>query len=97
MTLADARLVLARFAACGEGGMPVSYAQAFVEIAADPGLSVTTLAERLNSPLSTVSRIVAALTDPKKYNLVKVTIASDEKRRKVVELTKAGRALAESL
>lgn len=96
MSLNDARATLARFAACGEG-MPVSYAQAFVEISADPGLSVTTLAERLNSPLSTVSRIVAALADPKKYNLVKVTIASDEKRRKMVDLTKPGRALADSL
>lgn len=96
MTLANARAVLARFAACGEG-MPVSYAQAFIEIAADPGLSVTILAERMNSPLSTVSRIVAALADQKKYGLVAVRIDADEKRRKMVELTKAGRALAESL
>lgn len=80
-------------AAFGEG-LPVSYAQAFIEIAADPGLSITTLADRLNMPLSTVSRIVAALADAKKYGLVDVSYASDEKRRKVITLSEKGRKSA---
>jgi DNA-binding MarR family transcriptional regulator len=96
MSLNNARAVLRNFAARGDG-MPVSYAQAFIEIAADPGLSITTLAERVGMPLSTVSRIVAALADPKKYNLVTVVIAQDEKRRKVVGLTGVGQKLAKEL
>lgn len=96
MSLTDARNVLSRFAACGDG-MPVSYAQAFIEIAEDPGLSITTLAERVAMPLSTVSRIVSALSDAKKYHLVTVDIAQDEKRRKVVGLTARGAQLAETL
>lgn len=87
------RYVLSQLASVNEG-MPVSYARAFIEIAQDPGLSITTLAERLGSPLSTVSRSVAALADKKKYGLVTVTIAADEKRRKVLNLSETGAKMA---
>ncbi len=86
--LETAKHVLGQCAAFGEG-IPVSYAQAFIEIAAEPGLSLTTLSDRLNMPLSTVSRIVAALAD-KKYNLIEVSFAPDEKRRKVIILSDKG-------
>lgn len=93
MPINHVRFILSHLATINEG-MPVSYARAFIEIVQDPGLSITTLAERLGSPLSTVSRSVAALADDKKYGLITVTIAEDEKRRKVLNLSAAGEKLA---
>lgn len=93
MSVTKAKEVLSICADLGEG-IPVSYAQAFLEIAGDPGLSITSLALRLGMPLSTVSRAVLALSDRTKYGLVHVEYASDEKRRKVIMLTEKGRKAA---
>jgi len=93
MGVTDAKQVLSHCAALGDG-IPVSYAQAFLEIASEPGLSITHLADRLHMPLSTVSRVVLALSDPHKYGLIHVAYASDEKRRKVITLTEKGRKAA---
>lgn len=86
MSLTDAHEILKKFSQLAES-MPMSYALTLLEVAQDEGLSITSLAERLDTPLSTISRVVAAMSDVKKYNLLTVTIAKDEKRRKIITLT----------
>lgn len=80
---------------------PLQYALCLCEIAADEGLSLSALAERAGMPLSTVSRIVGALSSKrqkgKPYGLVKVTVSSAERRRKELTLTPKGRSVMESL
>lgn len=96
MSLSQAQVTLEKFSNLAYG-MPISYALAYLEVAKDEGLSITTLAERLNLPLSTVSRKVAALSDPKKYNLIQVIIDRDEKRRKIISLTDKGKDFLKTL
>lgn len=96
MSLDQTQKTLQKFSALVYG-MPISYALAYIEVAKDEGLSITTLADRLDTPLSTISRVVAALSDPKKYDLIKVTIDSDEKRRKIISLTKHGHDFLKTL
>ncbi len=75
---------------------PLHYALCFLLIAQDPGLSVSTLARRTGLPLSTVSRIVGALSDNRQkgtaYKLVQTRISKTEKRRKELYLTARGHA-----
>lgn len=80
---------------------PLQYALCLCEIAADEGLSLTALAEKVGMPLSTVSRIVGALSSKrqkgKPYGLVKVSISAAERRRKELALTAKGRSVMEGL
>lgn len=80
---------------------PLQYALCLLEIAADEGLSLTALAERVRLPLSTVSRIVGALSSKRQkgqpYGLVKVSISAAERRRKELTLTARGRTAMEGL
>ncbi|MCL4677111.1 MAG: winged helix-turn-helix transcriptional regulator [Alphaproteobacteria bacterium] len=80
---------------------PLQYALCLCEIAADEGLSVTALAEKVRLPLSTVSRIVGALSSKRQkgqpYGLVEVSISAAERRRKELNLTARGRAVMEGL
>ncbi len=96
MSLNDAHDTLKKFSALAHG-FPVSYALTYLEVAHDEGLSITTLAERTDMPLSTISRVVAALSDVKKYDLLTVKIAKDEKRRKIIGLTKHGKDFLKTL
>jgi DNA-binding MarR family transcriptional regulator len=67
----------------------------------DEGLSLTTLAERAEMPLSTVSRIVGALSDYRQrgdaYGFVEVKVAANERRRKEISMTPLGRSVLKDL
>ena len=80
---------------------PLQYAICLNEIALDEGLSLTTLAERCGMPLSTVSRVVGALSCHRQrgnpYELVKVAISATERRKKEISLTPRGRAVIDTL
>jgi DNA-binding MarR family transcriptional regulator len=80
---------------------PIQYALCFSEIYQNPGLSVTELATKVQIPISTVSRIISALSGaaPHRsvYNLVNVTISSKERRKKVLNLSDEGLELIDNL
>lgn len=76
---------------------PLQYAVCLAEISMNEGMSLTHLAERTDMALSTVSRIVGALSrhrqSGKPYGLVRVAISSSERRRKELYLTEEGRTV----
>jgi DNA-binding MarR family transcriptional regulator len=76
---------------------PLQYAVCLAEISINEGQSLTRLAEQTGMALSTVSRIVGALSrhrqSGKPYGLVKVSISPTERRRKELYLTAEGRAV----
>lgn len=76
---------------------PLQYTICLIEIARAPGLSLTSLAEKTGLSLSTISRIVGALSDYRPngapYGLVKMEVAKEERRRRELHLTEAGAAL----
>lgn len=80
---------------------PLQYAVCLAEISLDEGCSLTTLAERANLTLSTVSRIVGALSDYRQnghpYGLVEIRISAVERRRKELHLTPRGRAVLQKI
>jgi DNA-binding MarR family transcriptional regulator len=80
---------------------PLQYAICLAEIAANEGQSLTQLAERTGMPLSTISRIVGALSRHRQrgtpYDLVRVNIAPQERRKKQLFLTARGRAFIGSI
>jgi DNA-binding MarR family transcriptional regulator len=80
---------------------PLQYAICLAEISADEGLSLTQLSEKTGMALSTVSRIVGALSTHRQkgapYGLVKVVIARTERRRKELYLTARGKSLIDGL
>ncbi len=80
---------------------PLQYAVCLSEIALDEGLSLTALSEKTSMPLSTVSRIVAALSEQRKkgkaYGLIRVTISATERRRKEIHLNDKGREAIKSI
>jgi len=80
---------------------PLQYAVCLTHIALDEGLSLSALAERTSMPLSTVSRIVGALSSNRQkgtpYRLVRVAISAAERRRKELYLTARGKAVIGSI
>jgi DNA-binding MarR family transcriptional regulator len=80
---------------------PLQYAVCLTEISLEEGLSLTELSARTGMALSTVSRIVGALSKNRQkgapYNLVRVKIAANERRRKELYLTPRGRAVIEGI
>lgn len=80
---------------------PLHYALCLIEIARDEGLSLTDLASRTNLLLSTVSRIVGALSDHRQkgtpYRLIDVRQSKRERRRKEIYLNDKGRAVISAL
>lgn len=74
---------------------PLQYAVCLAEIARDEGLSLTALAARTGMPLSTVSRVVGALSKQRQrgtpYGLVHVIVSPHERRKKELYLTGRGR------
>ena len=80
---------------------PLQYAVCLIEIALGEGISLTVLSERTGMPLSTVSRIVGALSRQRQkgrpYGLIRVSISARERRRKELYLTARGRAVTGSI
>jgi DNA-binding MarR family transcriptional regulator len=80
---------------------PLQYGVCLAEIALEEGLSLTALAERTDMPLSTISRVITALSKHNgtgvSYGLVKVTISPEERRKKKIALTAKGRAIINGL
>lgn len=80
---------------------PLQYAVCLVEISLDEGCSLTTIAERANLTLSTISRIVGALSDYRQngqpYGLIEIRISAVERRRKELYLTARGRAILQKM
>jgi DNA-binding MarR family transcriptional regulator len=76
---------------------PLQYIICLTEIGRDEGLSLTTLAERTNLSLSTISRIVGALSDYRQngqpFGLVDIQISKTERRRKELALTDKGKLI----
>lgn len=76
---------------------PLQYAICLLQIAKNEGTSLTELSQRTGMALSTVSRIVSALSQFRQigqpYELITVKICEDERRRKELYLTDRGRAL----
>ena len=80
---------------------PLHYATCLIEIALDEGLSLTLLSQRTGLTISSISRIIGALSDNrsngKAYGLVHVKVSVDERRRKELSLTPKGRAVIADL
>ncbi|MCF8495733.1 MAG: helix-turn-helix domain-containing protein [Alphaproteobacteria bacterium] len=80
---------------------PLQYAVCLAEISLEEGLSLTALADRTGLNLSTVSRIVGALSKHRQrgapYGLIRVVLSKEERRRKELYLTPKGRAVMAGL
>lgn len=78
---------------------PLQYALCLCEIARDEGLSLTELAQRTGVPLSTASRIIAALSGSRGRcgGMVRVRFSAIEARRKELTLTARGKSLIADL
>lgn len=80
---------------------PLQYAVCFTEISLNEGLSLTALSKKTGMALSTVSRIVGALSQHRQkgtpYGLVNVEISPTERRRKELHLTAKGSAVMENI
>lgn len=80
---------------------PLQYAVCLAEISLNEGLSVTDLSRRTGMALSTVSRIVGALSKYRQmgepYELVALTTSQTERRRKEITLTPKGRTIVSNI
>ncbi|MAM34011.1 MAG: MarR family transcriptional regulator [Micavibrio sp.] len=80
---------------------PIQYMLCLVEIAKTEGISLTELAERTQMSLSTVSRVVGALSNYRSnnqpYKLVSMKVSKTERRRKELSLTPKGQKLIKEL
>lgn len=80
---------------------PLQYTICLAEIARQPGITLTALSAQTDMPLSTVSRIVGALSKNrqkgKPYGLVETVTPPEERRRKLLYLTGEGEALIKRL
>ncbi len=80
---------------------PLQYSLALTHIALEEGLSLTSLAERMDVSLSTASRIVGALSNfrpnGQPYNMIDIRVAADERRRKELFLTPRGKSFLQRI
>lgn len=80
---------------------PLQYTMCFIEIALNEGCSVTNLADKTNLALSTVSRIVGALSDyrqmGKPFKFIEVKVSEIERRKKELYLTDYGREVLKEI
>ena len=81
---------------------PLQYGVCLAEIALNEGLSVTDLSKTTGMALSTVSRIVGALSKyrqrgGKPYGLIRASISKTERRRKELHLTPKGQAVIDAI
>lgn len=74
---------------------PIQYAICLIVISQNEGCSITNLAEKSGLALSTVSRIVGALSNYRQlgqpYKFVEVKVSETERRKKELSLTDLGR------
>ncbi|MBE2191743.1 MAG: MarR family transcriptional regulator [Alphaproteobacteria bacterium] len=74
---------------------PIQYAICLAKIAQDEGCSLTSLSERTGLALSTISRIVGALSSYRQkgtpYELIEMRVSETERRKKELFLTDKGR------
>ena len=75
---------------------PIQYALCLCEIAKNEGCSLTDLSEKTGLALSTISRIVGALSSFRQrgtpYEFITMHVSETERRRKELYLTDRGRA-----
>tara|TARA_B100000242_G_scaffold271121_1_gene223110 strand:+ start:5076 stop:5444 length:369 start_codon:yes stop_codon:yes gene_type:complete len=80
---------------------PLQYAVALSVISLNEGLSISKLAEETKLSMSTVSRIVGALSNTRQkgepYGLVRVQVSAQERRRKEIYLTTKGHLFIDSI
>ena len=80
---------------------PIQHAMSLGIISLHPGLSLTELADKTNLTLSTVSRIVGALSDHRAngqpFGLVKVKQSKQERRKKELYLSPKGELFLEKI
>lgn len=80
---------------------PLQYAICLLEISRNEGMSLTNLSLKTGLALSTVSRIIGALSHRRQkgvpYGLVNVLRSKTERRRKELYLTDKGRSVIESV
>ncbi len=80
---------------------PLQYAVCLAEITLHEGLSVTQLSNRTGLALSTVSRIVGALSKyrqmGKPYELIDLVTSEKSRRTKELYLTDKGRAVVDNI
>ena len=80
---------------------PLQYAVALSVISLNEGLSISKLAEETKLSMSTVSRIVGALSNTRQkgepYGLVRVKVSAQERRRKEIYLTTKGHLFIDSI
>lgn len=80
---------------------PLQYAICLLEISREEGRSLTHLADKTGMPLSTVSRIIGALSEHRQkgepFGLVEVRTSKIERRRKELFLTPKGKTIVERL
>ncbi len=80
-----------------DGEFPLQYGICLAQIAMDEGMSLTALSKKTNLGLSTVSRIVGALSKYRQngnpYGLVELKVSPEERRRKELYLSDKGREL----
>jgi DNA-binding MarR family transcriptional regulator len=80
---------------------PIQYAICLAEVSRNEGLSLTQLSEKTGLALSTVSRIIGALSKYRQkgtpFGLVKVKLSAIERRRKEISLTPKGRAVIDTI
>jgi len=84
-----------------DGEFPLQYGICLAQIAMDEGMSLTALSKKTNLGLSTVSRIVGALSKYRQngnpYGLVELKVSPQERRRKELYLSEKGRALMDNI
>lgn len=75
---------------------PIQYAICLIVVSQQEGISITHLAEKSGLALSTVSRIVGALSDYRQlgqpYGFIEVKVSPQERRRKELYLTDLGKS-----
>lgn len=83
------------------GEFPLQYIIALIEISRHEGLSLTDLSKKTNLTLSTLSRIVGALSDYRAngepYHLVDLRVSATSRRTKEIFLTDKGKTLITTL
>jgi DNA-binding MarR family transcriptional regulator len=97
----DLLLIILRELQSINSEFPIQYAICLLEISQNEGSSLTLLAEKTGMPLSTISRIIGALSEHRQkgepYGLIEVKISKTERRRKELFLSPKGKAIVERL
>lgn len=97
----DTLLLILRELQSIDAEFPIQYAVCLLEISQNQGRSLTALSDKTGMPLSTISRIVGALSQHrqkgKPFELLEVKTSETERRRKEVYLSAKGKAIVERL